>query len=200
MLANGSSVYFQRNKYPALRFDDGRTEKDPPRFSAGVTLPERPYEPFTSGTATFSTKKDAQATAAKAAVLWLREQGKLEGPQEKRQKSSTNGGSEDVSMTNEPSKPVTQEVHELVAALGFMQPEWRIAPSAGSTEKAIEGTGSFIDMAAYFNDRDTVLEPRIQGPIGQVKNCFGRTRAKKACAERVLSLLLEIKRSRLESM
>ena len=162
-----------------------------------MTIGDRPDQPFSSGQSTFPTKKDAKSAAAQSAVIWLRIQGKLEETSEKKRRTSNSAGEAQTQAGSNDSSSVAQRVHELTAALGFLQPRWETTPSTGSSGQTVNGTGAFIDMAAHFNERDVRHEPRLQGPIGQVRHCFGKQKAKQACCELVLPVLEAIKRDRL---
>lgn len=171
------------------------------RFVSALTIPERPQDSFRSEI--FGTKKDAKADAAKAAVTWLRNEGLLNAPAEKRRRESGDESTTGIAGTGDDltkGKSIREQVHQLVATLGFQQPRMVAKPSTLPSDQSPGAGGRFYDCHAVFDERDTLMEETLRGPLGQVKNCSGQGKAKEACCERVLPILEEIKRKRLTSL
>jgi hypothetical protein len=173
----------------------------PPRFFCEIKLNGGPLQLFNAGI--FLRKQDAKAASAKLAVEWLRREGHLE-MRTMRPRTEPNllhtGPTQaiaTVAMDKEPpTKPMRfrQRVYELTASLGFQQ------PTCQPTLSVMHGVpgGSFYDAESIFKAIDVEREPALAGPIGRVQHVHGKDNAKEACSERVLPVLEEIKRRRLE--
>lgn len=72
----------------------------------------------------------------------------------------------------------------LCPILGLNQPIYRFAPSSPATPNLLSG-------AAYFNG-----EPLFPGPIGEVRNVFGKKGAKEESARGVWQVLLRLAKER----
>ncbi|KAH9823759.1 hypothetical protein Tdes44962_MAKER04503, partial [Teratosphaeria destructans] len=196
------------------------TKGNKPQFACTVTFPGAPLTPFGSTTELWPSKSEARKAAAREAVLWLRSQGAdvraaqvLPTPACKKRKQtgtppqvieadenftgSTQALTEvDVNAIGSDSLP--QRVHNMVALLGFTQPAWDTKPSLPppGTLARDQSLGGFVDMACVFIAKDAEKEPRLAGRIGEVKNVYGRKKAKEMCCLEVLRVLEGIKQSR----
>ena len=177
-------------------FNEFATQTYPAQFACTLTIADRPSEPFGSETL-FLTKQGAKATAAKEAVLWLRDNGGLPAVGTKRRKtldvSSLGDGNTGLtqilgSFGVEEKAPIGQRVHEKIVALGLHSPIYHLAPSTVSSGQAMPTTG-FWDIAATFDERDVAAKPKLAGRIGEAKHVYGKQKAKEACYEKVLQLL-----------
>ena len=189
-------------------FQEFQTETTPHSFACSVTISDHPTE-FGSDLDLSSTKKDAKAAAARAAVLHLRSQGKLRSTLPKRQRTASidllvmpghTGLTQavyNVDMHPPAATSLAQRVHNLTSLLGFNTPRFDCRPSLSASGEPIPLDASFYDVAAYFDERDVVAEPRLKGPIGEVEHIYGIKKAKKECWERVLGVLEGIQRDRI---
>ncbi|KAK5748838.1 hypothetical protein LTS12_021076 [Elasticomyces elasticus] len=202
--------YTQAYKLPMPDFTELRTPYAPHLFSCTVKLASS-LAIFGSETTFYSNKSTAKKAAAREAVLWIRSQGFVfkeaqvtGGPSVKRRKSGDNEPAaavpgitgltqvmQDIDMNKLSHLSLPQQVHEVVALMGFSQPEWRSELSANGAYGS-----SFVDMAAFWGVKDVQAEPRLAGPVGKVEKIFGRKQAKEQCCKEVLQFLEELRRSR----
>lgn len=182
-------------------------------FAAEVTLPLRPDHPFGSRTRAFPSKKAAKSHAAKEAVLWLRDQGhftltpdgtlvasaskqakKAKGKDAIVVEESGNGGG---GGGGGGSASFAAQVASLATRLGMQAPTYRFVPSAQAP--------SIYSGAAYFEEQCGArsvggADEQLDGPIGEVRNVFGKKNAKEECAKKVLEVLKEIAAKRVEGI
>ena len=74
-----------------------------------------------------------------------------------------------------------QKVNELCPLLGLRPPQYRIAPNADAPVVNI------LSGAAYFPDN-----PLLPGPVGTIRNIYGKKNAKEECAREVYRVLMHI--------
>lgn len=74
---------------------------------------------------------------------------------------------------------------ELCPVLGLAQCEYRFQPDPRAP--------GFLSGAAYFPQ-----DPLVGGPIGEVRNVFGKKAAKEECAKGVLEFLEGVRKERME--
>lgn len=186
----------QREKLSRPQFNESKSEAFPTQYACTLTVDGGPAEPFGSETL-FPTKQGAKATAAKEAVLWLRESGKLPPAGTKRRKildpkdlHEGNTGLTQIlgglGMDSRTSLP--QRVSEMAGSLGFRPPSYDFDPSTAASGQAVPTTG-YWDVAVTFDNRDVAKESRLAGRIGEVKHIYGKGKAKNACCEKVIQLL-----------
>ena len=156
----------------------------------------------------FPTKQAAKSTAAKAAVVALREAGKIPEAGVKHQRTTDpndlppgstgltqllKGFDVDPSTTATTTIAVSsrQRLHQRAIELKLhAQPAYDIRPSSPSAD-GTEAFG-FWDVCAVFDARDVAGEPRFAGRIGEVKRVFGKEKAKDACARKVMKTFRDI--------
>lgn len=148
----------------------------------------------------FPSKQGAKATAAKEAVLWLREQHKLPPAGVKRPKVLAAGQTGLTQALNafamESTEKATQRMNSLVQRLDLHTPSYDIQASSSPSAQGGVATG-YWDIAVIFDARDIEKIPRLGGRIGDVKHVFGKAKAKEACSQRVVQLLEEIQSERI---
>ena len=148
-------------------------------FACTCTIPAR-SEPFGSVFCSFPNKKAARASAAMEAVNFLIEQGlaNSEGKDVRvGKKSKEKLGAIQVSDVSS----FAQKVNELCPLLGLPPPLYRFGSSADAP------VGNILSGAAYFPDN-----PLLSGPVGMVRNIFGKKKAKDECAREVYRVLMHI--------
>lgn len=158
---------------------------------------------FGSKDVSFPSKQNAKATAAKEAVLWLREQHKFPLADVKRPKVDPNNlPAGQTGLTQalkafemEPNEKVTQHMNRLVQSLGLHTPAYDLQASNFSSAQRGPAQG-YWDVAVTFDGRDVAQIPKLGGRIGEVKHVYGKTKAKEACSQKVVQLLEEIELSR----
>ncbi|KAF2765694.1 hypothetical protein EJ03DRAFT_330773 [Teratosphaeria nubilosa] len=206
--------------YVVPDYTDYEIKGNKPQFACTVTFPGAPGTPFGSTTEFWPSKAEAKKAAAREAVLWLRSQGAvipatqvLPNPPSKKRKHTeippqvveADGNSTgltqaltDVDVNAVTSDSLPQRVHSMVTFLGFSQPTWDTKPSLPppGTLARDQSLGGFVDMACVFVAKDVEREPRLAGCIGEVKNVYGRKKAKEMCCLEVLRVLEGIKQSR----
>ncbi|KAI9754774.1 MAG: hypothetical protein M4579_004559 [Chaenotheca gracillima] len=172
----------------------GETYKDfsvGSQFACEVRIPERPEpEPSFGGrNVVFPNKKAAKLNAAREACEWLRREGHLRRP------SAAVGSGQSGTALKMPAaglancakvdgKVITlargatfaQKVGDLYPILGFHAPGYRLE---SDPKMPMIWSG-----AAYFPD-----DPILQGPLGEVRNVYGKKDAKEQCARAVLEVL-----------
>ncbi|KAK5732635.1 hypothetical protein LTR17_010316 [Elasticomyces elasticus] len=202
--------YTQAHKLPMPDYTEFRTPYPPHLFSCTVRVANS-IALFGSETTLYSSKGAAKKAAAREAVLWVRSQDAVfpeaqvtGGPLMKRRKSGDGDPAatapgmtgltqvmQDVDVNKLSQLSLSQQVHEVVASMGYSQPQWHSKPSANGSYGP-----SYVDMAAVWPNKDVLREPRLAGDIGQVTNIFGKKQAKEECCKNVLVFLEELKRSR----
>ncbi|KAG9234247.1 hypothetical protein BJ875DRAFT_461944 [Amylocarpus encephaloides] len=180
---------------------------NPPRFTCAVELRETPIRFNNSASVTFSNKKAAKHYASKRAIDWLVGNGfmpkdgsvkfskhppqltkraKIPPPPPKAKTPTDLAGN--ASTPVKPSEPKTKfvgQVPELCKRLGFEIPRYELTKN---TDNAALWSGY-----AHFGG-----DPRIDGPVGEVKNIYGQKSAKELIAEELVSFLKSIEKHRLE--
>lgn len=188
-------------------YQDFAWEALPLRFGCTVAIADSTSESFGGQEKLLHpTKKAAKKAAAREAVLWLREQGKLPSTPTKRKKitdptpapghSGSTGISRSLSTLSTDSHvplPFSQRLHFLIASLGFQQAWWDLRPSL---VQPIPGNMAW-DVAVTFPEHDVETEPRLGGRLGQVWGVHGKANAKAKCCENVLPLLEAIQAERM---
>lgn len=86
-----------------------------------------------------------------------------------------------------------EQVRRLALALGFTQPAFEFQPCV-HTHQGLEG---FVNVEAYFTEKDVRREPRLKGPVGRIESVYGKKTAKEMCCQEVLRLLEENRESRI---
>ena len=111
-------------------------------------------------------------------------------PQPKPRARSNTSLSSSSSTENIPASPsgttYPQQAAELSIALGLGTPEWRIHASDPAAR-------DFHTVACYFK-----YGGPHGGPIGEVRNIFGKKKAKEECARLTVAYLQDVKQRRLE--
>lgn len=82
------------------------------------------------------------------------------------------------------------QVQALAHSLGFESPEYRFENGGGVGGTA---TPDLHTVSCFFRNGG-----RHAGPIGEVRNVFGRKRAREECARLVLGYLEEVRKERLK--
>ncbi|CAK3753780.1 Hypothetical predicted protein [Lecanosticta acicola] len=174
-----------------------------------LRIPEGPLTPFGDGSGPFRSKKIAERVAAKAAVEWLRTNGKLpemgrfHNPNKKKQKpasDTTQSLTEDYTGLSQtlpkamdvhatPDETAGRQVHRLAVELRFTQPALKFEPREGP----------FVDAWAEFLPQDTSYEPRLGGQVCRINHVFGKKAAKEEVWRAVLAVLEQIKKDRMAS-
>ncbi|KAK5688444.1 hypothetical protein LTS10_000422 [Elasticomyces elasticus] len=202
--------YTQAHKLPMPDYTEFRTPYPPHLFSCTVRVANS-LALFGSETTLYSSKSAAKKAAAREAVLWVRSQGAVfpeaqvtGGPLMKRRKSgdlypaaAVSGMTgltqvmQDVDVNKLSHLSLAQQVHEVVASMGFSQPQWHSKPSGNGAYGP-----SWVDVSAIFSKTDVSREPRLAGEICTVEKVFGKKQGKEECCKRVLVFLEELKRGR----
>ncbi|KAF2483711.1 hypothetical protein BDY17DRAFT_324424 [Neohortaea acidophila] len=199
--------YAQPKRLRMPEYDDMAYGGAPPKFSCTLKIADAPNETFGYRFDLLHTsKKAAKTMAAKEAVLWLREQGKLPPTPTKRKKiahptaAAGHSGSTDISRSlstlstdDHVPLPPSQRLNYLIDSLGFQGMWWDLRPSP---VQSCLGNMAW-DAAITFPDRDVETEPRLAGRLGQVWGVHGKANAKAKCCKNVLPLLEEIQAERI---
>lgn len=151
-------------------------------FACTCTIPAR-SEPFGSEFGSFPNKKAARASAAMEAMNFLIEQGLAtsEGKDVRVGKKSKEKLEAIQDSNVSSSCSFAQKVNELCPLLGLPLPLYRFGSSADAP------VGNILSGAAYFPDN-----PLLSGPVGMVRNVFGKKTAKEECAREVYTVLMRI--------
>jgi hypothetical protein len=206
-----------------LTYHETAVPGNPPRFTCAVTLRETPIRFNATTAVTFSNKKHAKHYASKRAVDWLIGNGfmpkdgsvkfqkvatpqavkraKVPPPQPKSKlkqelPSHPSSQNENVTRAISPSENSATPsdagqtrfatmVPELCERLGFEPPSYELS-------KVADNAALYNGFAHFRGD------PRIDGPIGEVRNIFGRKDAKEAIAQELVSFLKSIEKHRRE--
>jgi hypothetical protein len=134
-------------------------------FSCETRLPQVTGETFGSRFEGFPSKKSARKHAAWKAVLWLRENEALPLPRN----STPNKSAIDRSTDDSPPLPEdehAQEIATLCAQLRLNAPRYEFT-------SPLQG---FYSGGAYFD-----MHPSIPRPAGEVRNIFGKRKARREC-------------------
>lgn len=135
-------------------------------------------EPFGAESVAFPNKKAARRSAAIEAMQFLIEQGLVDSEsQDVRIAEKSKAKLEAIS--NGPS--CTQKVNDLSALLGLQPPQYRIVPNPYAL------AGNILSGAAYFQDN-----PLFSGPVGTIRNVYGKKKAKEECAWEVCRVLMQL--------
>lgn len=158
-------------------------------------------EPFGSLESLHSTKKDARREAARYAIEYFQAQGQWPedvssagGIKKKKKEAPSTTTTQPVvppeATTTPTPLPLTstpsyaQQVAHLAATLSLSTPEWHYTPHPSDKD--------FHTVSCFF----TRGGPH-QGPIGTVRNVFGKKKAKEECARLTLEYLNEVHRQRI---
>jgi hypothetical protein len=174
------------------------------RFSCLVTiegLTSHP-QPFGSTTALFSSKKAARQHAASCVVDYYKAQGLwpenvaaaggikkkkvVQAPPAPKARKSSDSASADNTPVSPGGMSYPQQAAQLSTALGLGTPEWRFHPE----DPAAPG---FLNASCFFKSGG-----QHEGPIGEVRNIFGKKRAKEECARLTVEYLQGVKEQRME--
>ncbi|CAD0115306.1 unnamed protein product [Aureobasidium uvarum] len=178
-------------------------ELGPQRFGATCTILSQTHH---DQNAAFSSKKVAKTSAARAAVLALREEGVLI-------KHSAHARSQvapTVPAFGTPLPPAVAPVVPVVASTPKVQPtpsppsasslvptlctELNIAPPTYKLVQTSSLTPDFWDGEARF---DHAVEPCLRGAVGRVERVYGKKNAKDKIVQQVLEVLEEVKQQRM---
>ncbi|CAA9966904.1 hypothetical protein PTMSG1_10263 [Pyrenophora teres f. maculata] len=185
------------------------------RFACLLTLENHP-SPFGSLDALFSSKKSARRAAARAAVMHFKDQGIWPDdftsaggirkkktpptqPQQQQQSTTTDTTTPTtpppprrLSSTLSPSTPGSNSgptyayrVATLARDLALPTPEWHFTHHPSDP--------TFHTVSCFFKDAG----PHA-GPIGEVRNVYGKKKAKEECARLTLEYLERVRGERLE--
>lgn len=152
-------------------------------FACTCTIPAR-SEPFGSAFSSFPSKKAARASVAMEAMQFLIDQGlaNSEGKDIRTAKKGSKEKLEAILLSN--SSSYTQKVHELCPLLGLPQPLYRLASDADGPM-----VNNILSGAAYFPNSPL---PLLSGPVGTIRNVFGKKNAKEECARELYTVLIQI--------
>lgn len=146
-------------------------------FACTCTIPAR-SEPFGSATSPFPNKRAARASAAMEAMQFLTEQGLTDLDRtDVRIAKNSKAMLEAISNVSSYAK----KVNEICPLLGLRQPQYRIAPNVDAPVVNI------LSGAAYFPDT-----PLLPGPVGTIRNIYGKKNAREECARKVYKVLMHI--------
>ena len=148
-------------------------------FACTCTIPAR-SEPFGSVFGSFPNKKAARASAAMEAMKFLIEQG-LASSEGEDVKIAKRSKEKLEALRESNSSSYAQKINELCPLLGLPQPVYRLAPNPDAPQVNI------LSGAAYFPDT-----PLLSGPIGAIRNIYGKKNAKDECAREVYRVLMHI--------
>jgi len=172
-----------------------------------VRIAEGPLTLFGSETELYPSKPEAKKAAARDAVTWLRDQGKMATPVKCQrtvedapllpEQTGLTQLVADINVEAPDPTSLPQRVHELVVSLGFSQPSFDSHPSLPPGGEFAKSSGAFVDMAANFSAKDVEKDPRLAGPIGKVEHVHGKKTAREMVCRELLPLLEEIKASTL---
>lgn len=189
-------------------------ELGPQRFGATCTMLAETYN---DQNAAFSSKKVAKTSAARAAVLALREEGVLK-------KRYTTAASSVAPAVPAFGTPLPSPVAAVVANIPTAQPtlsslvptipkeftipspppasslvptlcaELNIAPPTYKFDQTSTRTPDFWDGEARF---DHAFEPCLRGAVGKVERIYGKKNAKDKVVQQVLEVLEGVKQQRM---
>ncbi|KAF1355963.1 hypothetical protein EJ07DRAFT_130073 [Lizonia empirigonia] len=155
--------------------------------------------PFSSLDSQFNSKKAARQHAAGCAVTYFKAQGLwpstyTDGGGIKKRKSAPSHTDPSSPSTPQPSttpspsgsSSATQQVAALAATLNLGTPEWRFS-------HADPAAPELHTVGCYFRDGGA-----HEGPLGEVRNVFGKKRAKEECARLTLEYLTRLREDREE--
>ncbi|KAI9777543.1 MAG: hypothetical protein M1839_008837 [Geoglossum umbratile] len=153
-------------------------------FACELVIDKRVSAPFGGRYTKFPSKRAAKTNAAREAVEWLTANNFM-GPQGPPTKKKRKGGS--ISQVAPESGMIVeikrtanfaQKVCELCPMIGLPPPEYRLLPDTNFE--------SMYSGAAFFKDPIIPYEP-----IGEVRNVYGKKKAKEEIAKGVLAFLKE---------
>ncbi|KAI9771174.1 MAG: hypothetical protein M1840_002525 [Geoglossum simile] len=149
-------------------------------FACEVVIDQCSSSPFGGRYSTFSNKKAAKTNAAREAVQWLTENNSMgpQGPARKKRKSGAVMPESGTTVEINRVTNFTQKVNALCPKFGLSPPEYRLSSDPRSE--------SMYSGAAYFNDPILPSEP-----IGDVRNVYGKKKAKEEISKAVLAFLKE---------
>ncbi|EMD85535.1 hypothetical protein COCC4DRAFT_76101 [Bipolaris maydis ATCC 48331] len=169
-------------------------------FACLLTLEGHPH-PFGTLTSLFSSKKAARQDAARHAVEHFKALGTwpqdtpIGGIKKKKQPKPASPPFSVLSPVQPPNpnqsptplgsgtSSFAQRVATLAATLALPTPEWKYT--------AHPSDPTFHSVACFFRDAGP-----HEGPIGEVRNVFGKKRAKEECARLTLDYLLDVREKR----
>lgn len=160
------------------------------RFACLLTLEDHP-EPFGSLASLFSTKKAARQDAARHAIehfqsvgTWPDDATAIGGIKKKKKPQQPPPPASTDDMLSSPSSTsFAQQVATLAVSLALPTPEWRFTPHPSDP--------SFHTVSCFFRGAG-----QHEGPIGEVRNVFGKKKAKEECARQTLEYLLDVREKR----
>ncbi|KAF3002366.1 hypothetical protein E8E13_000255 [Curvularia kusanoi] len=183
----GQLLEFQNaTSFPAPSYEEFQVGT---RFACLVSL-EGHATPFSTLDALFSSKKAARQHAAGCAVAHLKEAGRwpesVSGSGIKKRKATS---TPPLGSASAPAgSSAAAQVQALAHSLGFESPEYRFQTDGGAA-----AAPDLHTVSCFFRNGG-----RHAGPIGEVRNVFGRKKAREECARLVLGYLEEVRRERLK--
>ncbi|KAI4923637.1 uncharacterized protein J4E92_007611 [Alternaria infectoria] len=179
------------------------------RFSCIITI-DGEDQPFGSISNLFSSKKAARQDAARHAVehfkalgTWPTDDTAVGGIRKRKKASPTDPDTVSISPLDNSSSPSTppiqattptpappgtpsyaSRVATLAVTLALPTPEWNYTPHPSDP--------TFHSVCCFFKGAG-----QHEGPIGEVRNIYGRKKAKEECARLTLEYLQEVKEERL---
>ena len=193
------------------------------RFACECTIPHRPHKAFGDRAAWFPSKKAAKKQSAMLAWDWLRENGYLNESRPRkhsRGRSSFSANAPPTELTMPRGMTYEQRVDcefhpllflppfldhfvfllwmrgstwgslaDLYMRLGLEAPDYKMTPSGAGGDG---NDSALYSGAAWFPS----AEPLLSGPIGTVRNVFGRREAQEECAKVVYDRLHHLAQKR----
>ncbi|KAL9615405.1 MAG: hypothetical protein Q9167_000234 [Letrouitia subvulpina] len=180
-----------------------------PYFACTCTIPSHP-SPFGSTSQPFPSKRAARSNAAKAAVEHLISTGDLnadgsikKAPKKPKTAAAAVGGVAGAGagkagasvwmkegsggLEVRKSASYAVRVSDLAPMLGLPPPTYRFLPASPETPNLLTGGAVFPPGQP---------EPLVQGPLGEVRNVFGKKSAKEECARGVWEVLRRLAKKR----
>ncbi|KAH7357529.1 hypothetical protein BKA66DRAFT_515344 [Pyrenochaeta sp. MPI-SDFR-AT-0127] len=171
------------------------------RFACLLTI-EGHTEPFGSLESLHSSKKGARQDAARHAIEYFQAQGlwpesftSVGGIKKKKSPTSSTTPSTLASPNERNDNAIqpapgntsfAQQVAHLAATLSLPTPEWRYIPHPSDKD--------FHTVSCFFRNAGV-----HSGPIGEVRNIYGKKKAKEECARLTLAYLKDLRARRLDA-
>ena len=163
-------------------------------FACTCTIPARPSTPFGSLSTPLLSKKAARTNAAREAMQFLISRdlavplNNTTSANDIDPKTET-GGAEMYRMLSTEGDDLadvsfTLKVLRLCSLLRLPQPTYQFPPNP------LAPGSNILTGAAYFVE--SANHPLLVGPVGEVRNVFGKKNAKEECARRVFQVLMKI--------
>ncbi|KAL6713947.1 hypothetical protein ACLMJK_008441 [Lecanora helva] len=146
-------------------------------YACTCTIPSLPERPFGSLTDAFPSKKAARGNAAKEAVEYLIESGELnEDGSTKGRKKAKLGTAVRVQgrgLVVQKDTTYAQKVNDICPLLGLTAPTYIIRPESALAPNMLSGFATFQNA------------PQLPDEIGEIRNVFGKKKAKEEIARSV---------------